>query len=127
MADERLQLLLFRDLGYERLYDLLFFIQVKVKDQYRKVEANDQLLFYRAFKHYEPLYDEETLSECCYNFQLTYYLPCVYIWFDSQFDGNLITAAQMDLYIDRWFAIDEGIGIYNTTTVYKEYKRGVLL
>lgn len=118
VADERLQLLLFRDLGYKRLYDLLFFIQVKVKDQYRKAKANDQLLFYRAFKHYEPLYDEEILSECCCNFQLTYYLPYVYIWFDSQFDGNPITAAQIDLYIDRQFAIDEGISIYNTTTIY---------
>lgn len=125
-ADEQLQLPLFRDLGYERFYDLLYFIQVKLKDQYRKAEANDQLSFYRAFKHYHPSYNEETPSECSCNFWLSHYLPCVHIWFDSQFDSNPMTTAQVDLYVDRWISIDEGIGTCNTTTVYKEYRHSVL-
>lgn len=41
VADKQLQLPLFRNLGYERFYDLLYFMQVKLKDQYRKVEANN--------------------------------------------------------------------------------------
>lgn len=101
-------------------------MQVKLKDQYRKAEANDQLSFYRAFKYYQPLYDEETPSECSCNFWLSHYLPCVHIWFDSQFDGNLMNTAQVDLYVDRWIAMDEGIGTCNTTTVHKDYRYGVL-
>lgn len=37
-----------------------------------------------------------------------------------------MTAAQVDLYVDRWIAMDEGIGTCNTTTVHKDYRHGVL-